>query len=287
MREIFLGSEALAGGGLTRATLRWNYRRLFPNVYAPACAPPSLRARTAGAWLWSGRNGVITGRAAAAWHRAQWVDRRIPVEMIHTAGRPPPGIIARNERIDGDEVALVDGLLVTTPERTALDLARHLPRDEAVMHLDALARATAVNAADVMVLAQRYPGARGIRAANKALRLMDGGAESPQETQLRLVLRDEWLDVPSTQIRVADRGFEAFIDMGYDEARIGLDYDGQHHSEDRATYVKDIGRVESIERLGWLHLCVVPEHSPGFVRHRLRQAFEKRGYSPRLRPRRR
>ena len=66
MRRVVIGSEALAGGGLTRAALRWNYRRLFPDVYVPCAISPSLRDRTLGAWLWSGRNGVIAGRAAAA-----------------------------------------------------------------------------------------------------------------------------------------------------------------------------------------------------------------------------
>lgn len=129
MRGVFIGSEALAGGGLTRAALRWNYRRLFPDVYLPATATPSLRDRTLGAWLWSRRNGVVTGRAAAALHGARWVDSRIPIELIFRSGRPPSGIVARNERIDGDEVIQVDGMLVTATERTAFDLARHLPRD--------------------------------------------------------------------------------------------------------------------------------------------------------------
>ena len=49
MRRVFIGSEALAGGGLTRAALRWNYRRLFPDVYVPCAISPSLRDRTLGA----------------------------------------------------------------------------------------------------------------------------------------------------------------------------------------------------------------------------------------------
>ncbi len=177
MRKVFIGSEALAGGRLTRAQLRWNYRRIYPDVYVPADGTPSLRGRTTGAWLWTRRNGVIAGRAAAALHGARWVDDREPIEMIWKCGRPPPGIIARNERIDGDEVTQVAGVFVTTPPRTALDLARYLPRDQAVVHLDALAQATGVKALDALALAQRYPGV--VRSAVTALSLMDCGCNRP------------------------------------------------------------------------------------------------------------
>ena len=283
MDEVFRGSEALANGGMTRGRLRWNYRALFPDVYAPKAAAPSLQRNTEGAWLWSGRNGVIAGRAAAAAHGARWIDDTTPIEMIWRCGRPPPGIIVRNERIEADEIVEIAGLMVTSPERTALDIARHLPRELAVRHLDALSQAYGVNAADVLVLADRYPRARGLPFARNALALMDGGAQSPKETSLRLILIDAGLPAPRTQIMVSDGFNTAFIDMGYDEPMVGLDYDGQHHLTDRDRYVHDIGRAELIEQQGWIDIRVVAEHSRRFILHRVREAFARRGYRPKLR----
>jgi hypothetical protein len=193
MSEVFIGTEALARGALTRGQLRWNYRSIFPDVYAPSATAPSLSRNTVGAWLWSGRNGVIAGRAAAALYGALWVDAGTPIELIWRSGRPPSGIVVRNERIDADEIVNVDEMPVTSPARTALDLARHLPRDVAVRHLDALARATGVQACDALSLAERYPRARGLRRSEVALNLMDPGAQSPKETWLRLVLVDAGL----------------------------------------------------------------------------------------------
>ncbi|MFS0899426.1 hypothetical protein [Mycolicibacterium litorale] len=280
MSEVVVGGELLASGALTRGQLRWNYRRLFPDVYAPKASPPTLRLKTAGAWLCSKRTGVVTGRAASAMHGALWVGATTPVEMLWQCGRPPDGIIVRNERIAADEVREVGGLLVTAPHRTAFDLARHLPRDAAVTHLDALAQATGVTAAQALSLAARYPRARGLRRARIALDLMDGGAESPKETWLRLLLIDAGLPRPRTQIRVADRFREAFIDMGYDEPKVGLDYEGAHHSTDRGQYVHDIGRAELIEGEGWIDVKVVKEHSRQFILHRVREAFARRGCTP-------
>jgi hypothetical protein len=276
MREVFIGSEMLNRGALTRSQLRWNYRSIFPDVYVSKSGPLPLLRRTIGAWLWSGRNGVIAGRAAAALHGAQWVAGDVPIELLWRNGRPPDGIVVRNERIDPDEIAVVAGLPVTTPQRTALDLARHLPRDLAVQNLDALARATNVKAADALLLVDRYPRARGLRRAEVALDLMDSGAQSPKETWLRLVLIDGRLPRPRTQIRVTDGFNEAFIDMGYDDAMVGLDYDGKHHASDRLRYVHDIGRNELIERQGWIDIHVVVEHSKAFILHRMREALRLR-----------
>lgn len=203
--------------------------------------------------------------------------------MIWQKGRPPTGIIVRNERMDGDEICDVAGIAVTTPERTALDLARHRPRSQAVARLDALANATGVKTVDTLTLAQRYPGARGLRRAVESLGLMDGGAQSPRETWLRLLLVDEWLEPLRTQVAVGEGRTVVHLDLGYDEPKIGLEYEGSHHSEDRNTYVYDIGRAAFIERRGWTLIKVVKEHSPEFIRFRVREAFARRGVTPKLR----
>jgi hypothetical protein len=205
--------------------------------------------------------------------------------MLWRSGRPPAGLIVRNELIEDDEVVDLAGLKVTTPERTALDIARHLPRDLAVRYLDALANATDIKAADVLRLGERYPRLRGIPRARTALSLMDGGAQSPRETWLRLLLIDDGLPAPRTQVMVSDGFNVAFVDMGYDEPQVGLDYDGQQHMTDRGRYVHDIGRAELIDRQGWIDIHVVAEHSRRFILHRVHEAFARRRYSPKLRRR--
>lgn len=122
--------------------------------------------------------------------------------MITAHTRRRDGVIVREERLAPDETAYVGELPVTSPVRTAWDLARHLPRDTAVAHLDALATATGVSAEDALELSDRYRGARGVRRARTALRLMDRGAQSPEETRVRLLLIDAGLPAPRTQIRL-------------------------------------------------------------------------------------
>lgn len=280
MLQAFIGADAIGDGTLTRGQLRWNFSAVHPRVYLPNGAERTVTVNAVAAWLWTDRRGVIAGRAAAALHGSRWVDDSTPIEVIAAHTRPRAGIIVREERIAADEITYIGELPVTTLARTALDLGRHLGRDAAVAHLDALAAATGVSADDAMALAARYRGARGIRRAAVALALMDAGAQSPKETWLRLLLIDDGLPAPRTQVRVSDGVQTAFIDMGYDEPKVGLDYEGAHHSADRGQYVHDIGRAELIARHGWDDLRVVAEHSRAFILHRVRAAFALRGWTP-------
>lgn len=181
MGRIILGSEAVAAGITTRAQLRWNYRTIYTDVYIPRDTVPSIRDRAVGAWLWSKRRAVITGRAAAALHGAKWIDDTAPVEVIWANNHTPRGVITRRERLGADEVCeFREGMRVTTPARSALDLGRYLAFDDAVAHLDALARATAVHPSDVLALTYRYAGARGVRCCRTAIDMMDAGSQSPK-----------------------------------------------------------------------------------------------------------
>jgi hypothetical protein len=282
--EVFLGSEAIARGTLTRGQLRWNYRQIHRDVYLPKNALRSLWENICAAWLWSGRRGIIAGRAAAALHGAKWVDDFAPIEIVGPFNHPPPGIIVRRERINVEDVVELGELLVTNPARTAFDLARHLPRGIAVAHLDALSAATGLTAADVAPLIARHKGARGARQCQAALSLMDGGAQSPKESWLRLVLVDAGLPRPLTQIEVRnnDGSQLAFLDMGWDEPMVAVEYDGDQHRTDRRQYVKDIRRLQRVEELGWRVIRVVNEDRPDLILKRVRAALTRRTRPPRL-----
>ena len=127
---------------LSRPQLRARFRAVFPNVYLPEGIEPSLELRVAAAWLWSKRRGIIAGAAAAALHGSQWIPDGVPVELIHANTRTPPGVLTRRDALLENEIQLIDGLAVTTPERTAFDIGRRGAIRSAVVRLDALARAT-------------------------------------------------------------------------------------------------------------------------------------------------
>ena len=61
---------------------------------------------------------------------------------------------------------------------------------------------TKISEDDVLQLADRYPGARGISNSPEVIGLMDGGADSPEESRLRLLLMDAGFPRPETNIVV-------------------------------------------------------------------------------------
>jgi very-short-patch-repair endonuclease len=280
MNSVFIGTEALSAGLLTRHELRRWYRPIYRDVLVPKQDQPSLHDRAMGAWLWWRRQGIVAGLAASSMHGTAWVGDDVPIELIWRNSRPHRGLVVRDERIGEDEIVQVGGIPVTTPARTAFDIGRHLPPATAVARLDALARAQNLPVADVLQLAQRYQRARGVRRLKQSLGLVDAGAQSPKETWLRLLVVAEGLPKPTTQIPVDDDGYVvAYLDMGWARYKVALEYDGDHHRSDRRQYVKDIRRQAMLESLGWIVIRVVAEDTPVTIMRRVVEALRRRGYT--------
>lgn len=278
MTEPFIGSEAVTSGAMSKSALRSRYRRLFPDIYCNRGPDVTATVLAKAAWLWSGRAAVVGGRSAAALLGSDWVDADGPVDLIHGNRTTPPGITVHADRISEDQVILVDGIPVTSPARTALDLGCWYRFGPAVASLDALARATRFDPGEAMALATRYPGRRGIRNARRALAMVDAGAQSPKETWLRLVLIERGLPTPTTQIPVMDDfgTVVAYLDMGWEDIMIAVEYDGEQHRTDRRQYTWDVRRLEMLERMGWIVVRVLAGDRPDVIVRRVRAAMARR-----------
>ena len=278
MAEPFIGSEAVAAGTQTKTQLTTRCRRLFSDVYVMRDIDVDAEVRAKAGWLWSRRRGVIAGFSAAALHGSRWVDDRQVVQLIHDNRRNPLGIQTHRDRIEDDEIVLVAGMRVTSPARTALDFGCWYPTMTAVAGVDALARAVEVKAVDFELLARRYPGRRGVARARKAIELFDPGAQSPKESWLRVVLIEAGLPRPETQIPVRDEFGNpfAYLDMGWEDVKVAVEYDGEQHRNDRRQYTWDVRRLESLERLGWIVVRVLAGDRPAEMISRVRAALTRR-----------
>lgn len=273
--EPFRGSEAVKAGTLRKHQLRSQFRAVFPDIYVRRDQLLTLRERAVAAWLWSHRQGVLAGLSAAAWHGSKWVDEDLPVELVWSNARPPRGLRTYGTRLHNGEVCVVAGLPVTTPERTAFDIARHKPMGMAIAHLDALIRATGAKVDDILQVADQHRGARGLRQLERALELADPGSQSPKETWLRLLLIEAGLPRPTTQIPVMIAGGARvyYLDMGWEGPMVAVEYDGEHHRLDRMQFTKDIRRSEDLERLGWIVIRVTVSDRPVGIIARVRDAL--------------
>lgn len=283
MSEPFRGSEAVTAGALSKSALRSKFRRVFPDVYLNRDADLTPVVLAKAGWLWSGRTGVVAGRSAAAIHGASWMNADQPVDVLHGNRSTPSGIKSRGDRIGADEIVAVDGVAVTSPARTALDAGCWYPLHLAVSTLDALAAATHFDPREAEALLERYPGRRGIRNARRALSLIDAGAQSPRETWLRLLLIDGGLPRPQTQIAVRDDAGTviAYLDMGWEEFMVAVEYDGEQHRTDRRQYTWDVRRLELLDRLGWIVIRVVAGDRREDILRRVRAAIARRASTQR------
>lgn len=278
MDRVILGGEAVRAGVATRHELARDYTRLYRGVFVRNGIEVTLRDRAIGAWLATGRKGVISGRTAAALHGAPLVDLTIPIELTGAKGRSQEGLILRNESLAPDEVTRRSGLPVSTRVRTAFDLGRHLERPEALARLDALMWNQRYAIDDVLALAERHPRARGVTQLRELLPFVDGGAASPRESALRLALIDSGFPKPETQIPVfAGTRPIAFLDMGWEEYGVAVEYDGDHHRKDRRQYVKDIKRLRMLEERGWSVVRVIAEDMPAAWLRRVADALRRKG----------
>lgn len=262
----FIGTEALADGRVSRRALNTRHEVVYRNVYVPEGYELTAVTRGVAAWLWSGRTSIAAGLSAAALHGSRWVDPRLPAELYRRNGKPVDGIVIHRDQLRDDEVCVIRGLPATTPARTAFDVGRRKGLESAVIHLDALANAAKLQTAEVDTVVRRHPGVRGLVQLRHVLELMDGGAESPQETRTRLLLVRAGLSRPQTQIVVRD-GFGdpwARIDMGYPEWKVGIEYDGAQHWTDPLQRTYDIDRHAELLKRGWIIIRV----SSGLLRYR-------------------
>lgn len=275
MAQVFIGSEAFAAGTVSKYDLRARYRRVLPDVYIAKGAPLSLRDRTVAAWLWSRRRGVISGVAASALHGARWVDDDAVIELNWPGRKAPPGVKARNETLLDAEITSRAGVSVTSIPRTAFDLARRGPAGQAVERLDALAAVTNFAVQDVLDIAANHPHVKGLQRVRGLLEQVDAGAQSPRETWLRLLLIEAGLPRPETQIPVPrlDGYSHYFLDMGWRDVMVAVEYDGEQHRVDRNIYRDDLARSEYIAHVGWRRIRVIAGHRKTDIVRRVRQAW--------------
>jgi very-short-patch-repair endonuclease len=245
----FRGSVAVAGGRLTRRQLSGPHvRRLFPDIYVATTTRLDHRTWCAGAALLLPPTAAISDWSALSLFcpSASAADNA-PVEV----SVPSPANLRQHPRLrihrgvlDPADVVRVDGLPVTSPARTAFDLARRRELLRAVIGLDALLTHRLVTKEQIGEYAQTHSSLHGARHVAPALDLATQGAESPMETRLRLVLVLAGLPTPEVQYEVPLTGALTRIDLAYPQQRLGVEVNGGDAQA-------EADRLEQLHAAGW------------------------------------
>ncbi|WP_237570321.1 endonuclease domain-containing protein [Mycolicibacterium lacusdiani] len=271
----FIGSAAVRRGELTRRGLAREHVAVYRDVYLPRDVELTAQLRAHAAWLATG--ATLAGISAAAMHGTKWLDASAPADVLRSDQHAVAGIVAHTWAVTADEVSLVGGVDVTTAARTAFDIGRTRTAAQAIPILDALFNATRLKHCDVSAVAAAHPGARGVAQLRSLLADVDGGAESPQETRLRLLLVAAGLPRPETQIRFPE--LHVRVDMGWRTWKVAVEYDGVQHWADGRQRAWDIERIALLEAAGWLVVRVSADMlaRPHLIVARVREKLRARG----------
>lgn len=243
-------------------------RRVLTGVYLHSDVPDTLETRIAAARLVISEFSVVCDRTAAwLWGVDSFDVRELeilpPLECYvlrghHRTRRPQ---CAGGERdLRQDEVVDLDGVAVTTPLRTATDLACKLGPRDGLAALDGFMRHHALTRSDYRRELLRYFRRRGVVRARVLAGWADGRAESPGESWTRAEILLRGLPVPKLQWIIEVDGREIYrLDLAYPRHRLAVEYDGRefHDSPDRREH--DRGRRKWLEDRGWTIIVVTKD----------------------------
>lgn len=191
------------------------------------------------------------------------------------------------------ETVEYDGVRLTSPARTWLDLAPLLAIDELVAVGDFLVcahgpdfprpRVPLCSIDDLREAVSRHRGMRGLKTARAALELVRVGCDSAPETRMRLALVEAGLPEPElNHVLVGHEGQPVlWPDAAYPQWRIALQYDGRHHAGEEQ-YLRDIERQDITALCGWLEVRIGKHHLEGerpAVVRKVRAALQSRGWT--------
>jgi len=257
-----------------RETRCWE--QMHDGVYRVAGVPPSWEQQVLAACLAVGTGAVASHRAAARlWGIDEW--RRPLVELSVPSGRQPriDGVIVHRSRDLGPGVCTIrDGIPVTTPVRTLLDLG-------AVQGAWAVERSLGVALGRQLVTlaglrttldAVARRGRRGVGVLRMLLDKRSEGddlSESVLEARMLRLCREQGLRAPVCQheVRHGTR-FVGRIDFAYPADRVAIEVDGYESHSSLDAFRRDRARQNQLVALGWTVLRFTWDdvvHHPGRV----------------------
>ncbi|MGV9680765.1 hypothetical protein ACWDSJ_36310 [Nocardia sp. NPDC003482] len=174
---------------------------------------------------------VLSHQSAAVIYGAPvWgalLDRVCVTRNRRNGGRIKPHLKVHCAPLGG--VAELHGMLLTTPARTVVDVARTVPFEAAVVIADALAREFGITPTDLAIELEAARYRRGVGLARRVAAFLDPHSESVGESRSRVMLRRLGFPAPSTQGEVYSEEGRLLgrVDFYYDGTGVVGEFDGR------------------------------------------------------------
>jgi hypothetical protein len=258
--------------GATDTMIDWRlrvgrWRRLHRGIYALAGSAKTWRQAAIAASLLL--DAPLSFRAAAALARLRGFKPN-KIELTVRRNRhhsSPAGVILHWSRnpIPDDDIMTIEGIPVTRPARTLLDLATVEPERVIERALDDCLRRKLVSV-PVLQGWLADPKRKRHRGARVLQRLVDvratrGVTDSELETDVLQLLHDAGLPMPMLQYEIweGDR-LLGRVDFAYPNERVAIEAESFEWHEGRQPFDHDRARGNDILALGWQVLRVTSTH---------------------------
>jgi len=269
-RKVFIDTLFQANGGLatrdqllqvmSKRSLAFHLRtgaivRVWRGVYA--LSPPDLQTRLAGLDLIAGERMVACmGTAAALYGFDTEGDSSIHVLDPGVRMRPTAGLMI-HQRV-GAPLRRIRGRLATAPAWTAVEVARTLRRPRTLAVLDAALHCGACSREEMNAAIDEQKGRRGIVHVRDLIDHADGRAESPMESEARLVFIDGGLPLPELQYEIVDRCGDLWrVDFAWPDAMLVAEYESVEWHANPIAFKHDKMKTARLQECGFAVMPIV------------------------------
>jgi len=223
--------------------------RVYHGVYA--ASEPDAFGKLAALDLVAGQPIVACmGTAAALYGFDTESTSRLHILDPGVRMRPSGGTMV-HQRI-GAPLRRVEGRLATSPAWTAIEVARALRRPRALATLDAALHISACTRGELDATIREQKGRRGIVMVRDVVAHADSRAESPMESEARLVFIEGGLPMPELQYSIVDRHGRLWrVDFAWPEAMVYAEYDSVEWHLGREALLHDRLKTARLQERGW------------------------------------
>jgi predicted transcriptional regulator of viral defense system/very-short-patch-repair endonuclease len=245
-------------------------------------SPLTWRTSVMAAVLAAGADAVASHRTAGRlWGLVDSEDAGGLIELIVRTQRRLPGVCAHRMRLNPKERTTRDGIPVTSPARTLLDLAASTGAEELGRLVDAAWRRRLATSRELREMVERHAGhgRRRMVPIQEALadRLpgYDPGANDWERERDRMWER---MGLPPAErqyrVRIGGRSFR--LDRALPDLKIAVEWNGFEHHGSRSAFDRDSDRRALLAAAGWLCLDFTSRSEPEFICRTVLEVVEGR-----------
>jgi very-short-patch-repair endonuclease len=258
-QEGVISRAQLAEIGFTRHEIRHLIRigrlhRLHRGVYAVGHRNVSREGRYLAAVLACSEGAVLSHRAAAdLWELRTSKEDEIDVTVPRDR-RGDKTIRIHRDKLDPGDTMTRNGIRVTKPLRTLLDLAALVPQDQlerAIRQAVYRRLTTTTLLADVVHNRRGHRGNEPLRRALVNLGEAPGLSRSDLEDEFRAFLRKHRLPMPELNVRMRIRGRRIEADCVWRKAKLIVELDGRDAHDSTPAFESDRERDAALTAALW------------------------------------